>query len=217
VVVDHLSTLLLCPTRRAADNLGREGIVSGVHIVGDLMFDSVRRARSLAAAHSQVLDRLGLEKHAYGVATFHRQENLENARRLAAIVTHLREQSRSMPLVIPLHPRTRSALEDAGISIQSEKMVPIEPLGYLDMSQLLGAAAVVFTDSGGLQREAYFYRVPCVTLRDETEWIETVESGWNRLWTSANYAPRRPIPEYETAEVGDGIAQLLVSEFCHKA
>jgi UDP-GlcNAc3NAcA epimerase len=213
VVVDHLSTLLLCPTQRAADNLGREGIVSGVHIVGDLMFDSVRRAKSIATAHSWILDRLGLEEHAYGVATFHRQENLEDPGRLSAIVSYLREQSRSTPLVIPLHPRTRNALQDAGIAIQSERMLAIEPLGYLDMSQLIDAAAVVFTDSGGLQREAYFHRVPCVTLRDETEWIETVESGWNRLWTASGYALRRPIPEYETADVGDRIARLLVDEF----
>jgi UDP-GlcNAc3NAcA epimerase len=213
VVVDHLSTLLLCPTQRAADNLGREGIVSGVHIVGDLMFDAVRRAMSLATAHSRILDRLGLEKHAYGVATFHRQENLEHVDRLGAIVSYLHEQSRPIPLVIPLHPRTRNALHDAGITIQSERILAIEPLGYLDMSQLIDAAAVVFTDSGGLQREAYFHRVPCVTLRDETEWMETVESGWNRLWTVSGYAPRRPIPEYETEDVGDRIARLLVDEF----
>jgi len=213
VVVDHLSTLLLCPTRRAADNLGREGIVSGVHIVGDLMFDSVRRAMALATAHSQILDRMALQKHAYGVATFHRQENLEDIARLGAIVSYLHEQSRATPLVIPLHPRARNALGETGITIQSERISVIEPLGYLDMSQLVSAAAAVFTDSGGLQREAYFYRVPCVTLREETEWMETVESGWNRLWTVSGYAPRRPIPEYETGDVGDRIARLLMDEF----
>ena len=213
VVVDHLSTLLLCPTQRAADNLAREGIAAGVHIVGDLMFDSVRRAKSLASAHSRVLERLGLKKQAYGVATFHREENLEEAGRLGAIVSYLHEQSRFSPLVIPLHPRTRKALHDAGITLQSERMLIIEPLGYLDMNQLISSATAVFTDSGGLQREAYFCRVPCVTLRDETEWIETVESGWNRLWTVSGYEPRRAIPEYEKADVGERIARLLMDEF----
>jgi UDP-GlcNAc3NAcA epimerase len=213
VVVDHLSTLMLCPTKRAADNLGREGIAAGVRIVGDLMFDSVSRARSLAAAHSRVLERLGLAKQAYGVATFHREENLEDPGRLDRIVSYLREQSRSTPLILPLHPRTRNAMQVAGIAAESEGIRAIEPLGYLDMHQLISSAAIVLTDSGGLQREAYFHRVPCVTLREETEWVETVENGWNRLWTMPDYAPRRPIVEYEMPDVGDRIAQLLVDEF----
>ena len=131
VVVDHLSTLLLCPTERAADNLTREGIASGVHVVGDLMFDSVHLAKSLAAAHSPILERLGLERRSYAVATFHRQENLEDPGRLGAIVAYLREQSRSTPLVLPLHPRTRKALGDAGLTLESERILSIEPLGYL--------------------------------------------------------------------------------------
>ena len=177
------------------------------------MFDSVHLAKSLAAAHSPILERLGLERRSYAVATFHRQENLEDPGRLGAIVAYLREQSRSTPLVLPLHPRTRKALGDAGLTLESERILSIEPLGYLDMCQLIGSAAAILTDSGGLQREAYFHRVPCVTLRDETEWIETVEGGWNRLWTSPDYTPRRAIPEYEVADVGDRIARLLVDEF----
>lgn len=217
VVVDHLSTLLLCPTQRAAENLACEGIVDGAYVVGDLMFDSVLRARSLAAAHPDVLEPLGLEKGAYGLATFHRQENLEDGGRLNAIVSYLHQQSQAIPLVVPLHPRTRNALYDSGIDLRSERILIIEPLGYLDMSQLIGSAAVVLTDSGGLQREAYFYRVPCITLRDETEWVETVECGWNRLWTVSGYAPRREIPEYEQAGVGDRIARLLMDELAgHK-
>lgn len=213
-VVDHLSTLLLCPTQRAANNLAREGITAGVHVVGDLMFESVCRARSLAAAHSRIVEKLGLERQQYGVATIHRQEALEHPDRLAAIVSYLRDQSRSLRLVLPLHPRTRRALNDTMISIESERMLCIEPIGYLDMCQLIGSAATIFTDSGGLQREAYFHRIPCVTLRDETEWIETVDSGWNRLWTIENYAPRRPIEEYERVGVGDRIARLLLDGFC---
>ena len=213
VVVDHLSTLLLCPTQRAADNLAREGVTAGVEVVGDLMFDSVLRARALAAQHSRVLERLGLEKQTYGVATFHRPENLETPERLVAIVNYVREQSRSTPIVMPLHPRTEHALHHAGITLPSDRILVIEPLGYLDMSQLVGSASMVLTDSGGLQREAYFHRVPCVTLRDETEWTETVECGWNRLWTNSGYAPRRPIPEYERPDVGDRIARVLMDHF----
>jgi UDP-GlcNAc3NAcA epimerase len=215
IAVDHLSTLLLCPTRSAADNLAREGITSGIHVVGDLMFDSARMAASLAA-HAGILARLGLEKKTYGVVTFHRQENLENPARLKAIVSYLREQSRSVPLIAPLHPRTQKALEDTGIAIASEELQPLGPLGYLDMCQLIGSAAVILTDSGGLQREAYFHRVPCITLRDETEWTETVESGWNRLWTSDDYLPRRAIAEYEVADAGERIARLLIQEFCDR-
>ena len=217
IVVDHLSTLLLCPTRKAAENLAREGITAGVHVVGDLMFDSVRMATSLAAAHSRIRERLGLENRVYGVATFHRQENLEDPDRLGAVVSYLREQSQSMPLVMPLHPRTRKTLEDAGIAIGSERMKPTDPLGYIDMCQLIGGAAVILTDSGGLQREAYFHRVPCITLRDETEWTETVESGWNRLWTTKNYSPRLPIPEFDVENIGDRITRLLIREFCTSA
>ena len=215
IVVDHLSTLLFCPAQRAADNLAREGIEAGVHIVGDLMFDTARLAASLAE-HSEILARLCLEKKAYGVATLHRQENLENPATLNSIASYLREQSETIPLVMPLHPRTKNALENAGIALASEQLKLIEPLGYLDMFQLISSAAVVLTDSGGVQREAYFHRVPCITLRDETEWIETVESGWNRLWTSDDYLPRRPILEYDIANAGERIAGILAREFCKK-
>lgn len=213
IVVDHLSRILLCPTQRAADNLAKEGIAAGVHVVGDLTFDSVLRVKALAATHSRILERLGLEEKSYGVATFHRQENLEDRRKLNAIVSYLRDQSKSLPLVIPLHPRTRIALQEAGLTFESEGLKIIEPLGYLDMSRLIDSATLILTDSGGLQREAYFYRVPCITLREETEWMETVDNGWNRLWTASEYAPRRPIPEYEQENVGDRIARLLVNEF----
>ncbi|HEY6578830.1 MAG TPA: UDP-N-acetylglucosamine 2-epimerase (non-hydrolyzing) [Rhizomicrobium sp.] len=212
VVVDHLSSLLLCPTSRAVENLLREGIAAGVHQVGDLMFDAVSIATPLAAQHSAVLERLGVSAKSYGVATFHRQENLENRNRIEAIVAYLQDQARSRPLVVPLHPRTREALENAGIAFGSASIVAIDPLGYLDMCQLIRSAAIVLTDSGGLQREAYFHRVPCVTLRDETEWAETVACGWNRLWTTRDYLGRREIPEFENLHTAETIFRLLDRE-----
>jgi len=212
VVVDHLSTLLLCPTRKAIENLAREGIVSGVHRVGDLMFDAVRIATPLAAQHSSVLERLGLTEKAYGVATFHRQENLDNRSRMEAIVAYLREEARLRPLVLPLHPRTREALEQAQISLDCNTIVSTAPLGYLDMCRLIGSAAIVLTDSGGLQREAYFHRVPCVTLRSETEWVETVDCGWNRLWTTPDFRPRHDIADYESVRPAEAIIRLLDEE-----
>ena len=212
VVVDHLSSLLLCPTEKAVANLAREGITEGVHLVGDLMFDAVRIATPIAAAHSNVLERLGVAAGPYGVATFHRQENLESRERMKSIVAYLCDQARLTPLVVPLHPRTQEALNRAGLTFESDAIKPIGPLGYLDMCQLTRSAAIVLTDSGGLQREAYFHRVPSVTLRNETEWIETIESGWNRLWTTPDYLPRRDIPEYDNARAAEAIYRILERE-----
>jgi UDP-GlcNAc3NAcA epimerase len=209
VVVDHLSSFLFCPTSRAAENLAQEGITSGVHRVGDLMFDAVKIATPLATQHSGILERLGLNERSYGVATFHRQENLASLSRIAAIVTYLQDQSRSLPLIVPLHPRTREVLASASLAFEGGTVTTIPPLGYLDMCRLINAAAMVFTDSGGLQREAYFHRVPCVTLRDETEWVETIECGWNRFWTCADFHPRREIPELEQENTAETIFHLL--------
>jgi UDP-GlcNAc3NAcA epimerase len=216
VVVDHLSSLLCCPTPLATENLAREGITEGVHHVGDLMFEAVRIATPMAKTHSTVLERLGIREKPYGVATFHRQENLESAQRLAAIVAYLREQSRSCPLIVPLHPRTRVALEAASLTLDTDEIRTIEPLGYLDMCRLTHCAEIVLTDSGGLQREAYFHRVPCVTLRDETEWKETIDCGWNRLWTSPEFGLRREVASYDTPDAGETICGLLEDTFARR-
>ncbi|MGD0192673.1 MAG: UDP-N-acetylglucosamine 2-epimerase (non-hydrolyzing) [Rhizomicrobium sp.] len=213
VLVDHLSTVLLCPTTRAVDNLKREGIVHGVHQVGDLTFDAAQLATPIAASSSKILEQLGLEPAHYGVATLHRAENVDNSEQLARIASYLRREASLRPLILPLHPRTRDALRSACISLDGEMLKTVDPLGYFDMCQLVRSAEIVITDSGGLQREAYFHRVPCVTLRDETEWGETVEYGWNRMWTVPEYAPRREIPGYGTAAVAGRIAEILHSSF----
>jgi len=217
IVVDHLSTLLLCPTAGAVDNLKREGIAQGVHQVGDLTFDAALLATPLADRISAILQQLGLEPRHYGVATFHRAENVESREQLARIASYLKAEATRRPLILPLHPRTRRALASAGIDLDGGMLNAIDPLGYLDMCQLLRWAEIVITDSGGLQREAYFHRVPCVTLRDETEWNETVEYGWNRMWTVPHYLIRREIPGYGTEAAAGRITDILCTSFAGNA
>lgn len=212
VMADHLSAVLLCPTTTAISNLVKEGIRDGVHNVGDLMFDATTMAASLAKRHATILNDLGLHPKTYGVATVHRAENTDTSERLANLARYLSNQARELPIVLPLHPRTRAAAKAAGIEFGKDIQV-IDPLGYLDMTQLVSCADIVFTDSGGLQKEAYFHRVPCVTLRGETEWVETVKNGWNRLWTTKDYEPRRDIAEYGDGRAAEKIVEILRNTF----
>jgi UDP-GlcNAc3NAcA epimerase len=181
ILADHASTLLLAPTAAAVSNLEREGFSAAqVHQVGDVMYDAVLMHRDAAEARSRIVEQLGLERGTYVLATAHRAENTDDPRRLRAIAGGLQEVARTRPVVLPLHPRTRAALARHGIDL-GQVVRLIEPLGYLDMIQLERHAAVIATDSGGVQKEAFFHRVPCVTLRAETEWVELIEHGWNRL------------------------------------
>jgi UDP-GlcNAc3NAcA epimerase len=209
VLTDHLSELLFCPTRTAVENLRREGITRNVANVGDVMYDAARFAAAQAGGKSAILERLGLRQGGYGVATIHRAENTDSAERLRRVLDYLRRQAGALPIVLPLHPRTRQAAQRFGIALDGLAVCP--PVGYFDMARLLQGAAVVLTDSGGVQKEAYFHRVPCVTLRDETEWIETVESGWNRLWAVADYRPRREIDEYGDGRAGEAVVAALLA------
>ena len=209
VVADHLSTLLFCPTRTAVKNLSDEGILSGVHAVGDVMYDTTLAAAERAEARSQILETLALEPGAYAVCTIHRAENTDDVPRFSRIMDWLEAAAAVRPILMPIHPRTRKLM--AARNIASRGIRLIDPLGYLDMARLLRHSAEVFTDSGGIQKEAYFHRVPCVTLRDETEWVETIEAGWNRLWTVGTYEPRRDITEYGTGRSADAIAGILAA------
>ena len=213
VVADRLSSVLLCPTSIAIENLAREGIVQGVHKTGDLMNDATQLASELAKRHSDIVQRLGLEPRGYGVATIHRAENTDDAGMLGKIAVFIAAEAQKYPIVLPLHPRTRDAAKAAGIDFAQSGVRVIEPVGYLDMCRLLQSANIVLTDSGGLQKEAYFHRVPCVTLRNETEWVETVECGWNRLWTVPDYRPRRPILEYGDGHAAEEILGILSAAF----
>jgi UDP-GlcNAc3NAcA epimerase len=198
VLTDHISALLLCPTATAVANLRHEGVVRGVHDIGHVMYNATWFAAA-AARRSRVLDRLGTAPHSYTVATVHRAESTEDADTLGEILAFLRERARDCTVVLPIHPRTRKQIEACKLDLAGIRTC--DPVGYLDMHRLLQSAVAVFTDSGGLQKEAYFHRVPCVTLRSETEWVETVEAGWNRLWKGPDYAPRKQIDAY-----GDGHA-----------
>lgn len=181
VLTDHVSHLLLCPSEVAVTNLAREGIFNGVQIVGDVMADALLDAADRAVGHSQILDTLGLEHKRYLLATVHRAENTDNLQRLRYIVDALERVNE--PVVFPVHPRTQKCLQDTGLSntLHRAGVHLIDPLGYLGMVRLMQSARMVLSDSGGVQKEAYWLGVPCVTLRDETEWVETVDAGWNIL------------------------------------
>lgn len=181
ILSDKVSTLLFCPTETAVRNLGNEGLVKGVHNVGDVMYDVALFYREKAAQKSNVLQELGLGKGKFALATCHRAENTDNPERLSAILTALDQISQQMPVVLPLHPRTRKLIGEYGLSGLLSRIRITEPLPFLDMVALEQASRLILTDSGGVQKEAFFYGVPCITMRDETEWVETVEMGWNTL------------------------------------
>ena len=204
VLADHVSTLLYCPTGAAIGNLAQEGITAGVAKVGDVMYDATLHAAARARSSSCILERLRLTDGAFALATVHRAENTDDPAVLSQILDYLRSSAGSEPMVLPLHPRTRSAVEGAALSLDGLTVVP--PCGYLDMHRLLQGATTVYTDSGGLQKEAYFHRTPCITLRGETEWVETVACGWNRLWRGPDYRSRRTIDDY-----GDGTAARRIA------
>jgi UDP-GlcNAc3NAcA epimerase len=177
MLVDRLSSLLFCPTDVAVANLAAEGITDGVHQVGDVMYDANLRLAPLARERSRSLERTGVEPGGYLVLTLHREANVrpEPLVRIASALAELGE-----PVVFPAHPRTTTALDEAGIELPGTvRLLP--PVGYLDFAALASQARVILTDSGGVQKEAYWYEVPCVTLRTTTEWVETLETGWNRL------------------------------------
>jgi UDP-GlcNAc3NAcA epimerase len=179
VLTDHASDLLLCSTPTAVANLEREGAAGEAHLVGDVMADVSLAFRDLAAQRSRILEELALEPGGYLAVTAHRAGNVDDPARLEGLVTLLERLPR--PVVFPVHPRTGARLDAAGLTGRLAGVSVVAPLGYLDFLELARHARAVLTDSGGVQKEAYLLGVPCVTLRDRTEWVETVESGWNTL------------------------------------
>jgi UDP-GlcNAc3NAcA epimerase len=181
VVADVLSDTLFAPTDTAVRNLRAEGLPEQRIVrTGDVMYDATLLFRERARGRSSVLQHLGLEDRGFALATIHRPENTDSRERLEAILGGLAAIAGDLPVVFPLHPRTRlrlAALKPA----DAPDLLLCDPVGYLDMMRLEMSAAVIVTDSGGVQKEAFFHRCPCVTLRDETEWTELIEAGWNRL------------------------------------
>ena len=219
VLVDHVATLLFCPTQTAADNLAAEGITSGVHVVGDVMMDTLRLFAE-RADDDGTLSRFGVTPGKYHLATVHRAGNTDDPAALASLIEGfalVRE-----PVLWAIHPRTRARLAAFGLDgavAAAANVRVLDPLGYLETMTLLRSARTLLTDSGGMQKEAYFFGVPCVTLRAETEWVETVELGWNTLAgtdpariAAAAAAATRPAgrpPVYGDGHASERVAEII--------
>ncbi len=208
IVADHCSDLLFCPTDTAIDQLAREGLSERAHLTGDIMYDSLLRHLPLIEERSGIIERFGLAPGGYTLATVHRASNTDDPAALGRILDALAQLDE--PVVFPMHPRARLALVSADLETAANVQA-IEPVGYLEMLALERTARMVLTDSGGVQKEAYLLGVPCVTLREETEWPETLIDGWNVLAGSEPQriveAARRPRPEGEPPQLfGDGHA-----------
>jgi len=223
VLADHLSALLLCPTTTAVASLAAEGIAEGVHHVGDVMFDAARIFGEIAESRSRILADFDLIPGSYCLATVHRAENTDDLIRLKGIFEAFAEIAvPERPVVLPLHPRTKAKLAEHRIDTSSNpalRLVP--PVSFLDMVMLEKNARLILTDSGGVQKEAYFHSVPCVTLRDETEWVETVEAGWNQivgadpaaiLNAARSAAPGSFIKDYGTGKAAERVVELVAGK-----
>lgn len=221
ILTDHLSSSLSCPTETAVRNLAAEGITKGVSKDGDVMYDAFLYNLELAKEKSNILQTLDLGSKSYILCTIHRAENTDDPARLTQILKALARIS--LPVVLPLHPRTRKIVQELGLNSLLDRVNVLEPVGYLDMIALEAHSLKLVTDSGGVQKEAYFAGVPCITMRDETEWVETVDVGWNRL-TGADeekileaverFAP----PEQRPSIFGDGkAAEQIVTTFRQKS
>ena len=222
VITDHLGDVLLCPTQQAVDNLAREGVTKGVHLVGDVMYDACRAFAALAAKQPGAVGR-GLKPGGYVLVTIHRAAATDTPEALSAMVEVL--TSLGAPAIFPVHPRTRAKLEAAGRWDELQNvpgLIMARPAGYLDFTALLMQAQAVITDSGGVQKEAYFHGIPCITLRDTTEWVETVDGGFNRLtgmdaakvaeaMADLSMPDERP-QYYGDGHAADAIVRALVAE-----
>ena len=214
VLTDHAADLLFAPSREAAENLGDEGITDGVHVTGDVGYDALLWARD--RADDSVLGDVSVEDRDFVLATVHREANADDPDRLASIVDALAADPRRV--VVPAHPRTTDRLREFGLYERAAReLTLVDPVGYRQFVALLDAASVVATDSGGVQKEAFFLDTPCVTLREETEWVETVESGWNTLVGADEGRIRDALadatsPAEKPAPYGDGHAARRIVE-----
>ncbi|AXF54569.1 non-hydrolyzing UDP-N-acetylglucosamine 2-epimerase [Salicibibacter kimchii] len=216
IVTDHLSSLLFCPSQTAVDHLRNEGIKENVYNTGDIMYDAVLDFKERALEHSNLLSQLTLTANNFYLATIHRGENTDDLKRLSVIIDGLKQLD--LPVLFPLHPRTNKQLKKWNITDtnQVSNIMFIEPISYFDMLTIASQAKYILTDSGGLQKEAYMLKIPCLTLRTETEWTETIDSGWNQLVdlsTSKNIVEavlKTKIPKDYSSLFGNGEASDLM-------
>lgn len=223
ILTDHASDILFTPTATASKNLQNEGIdKSKIFNVGDVMLDATNYYSIKAEIQSSILSDLGLSSKEYVLVTIHRAENTNDLEKLKSIFDSLENIARDHKLVLPIHPRTRTVLKSIDFSIKNSKINFIGPVGYLDMMMLEKHSIIIITDSGGVQKEAYFHQVPCITLRAETEWVELVENGWNFLADAGNLSEvfhSARVAEIATMEniYGNGDAALkIVKRLQHK-
>lgn len=217
IVADHVSDILFCPTQTAVDNLENEGITKGVELVGDVMYDAALHFAGLAEEKSTILKDLGLHPKNYLLATVHRSANTDDVNNLKMLLEAFIESDQA--IVFPVHPRTRKVMDNEGLTniISGSEVKLIDPVGYLEFLMLEKNASKILTDSGGVQKEAFFFAVPCITLRDTTEWVETVDSGWNVLANVDKALILKYISEFNpTGEpsklFGDGKASLYIAQ-----
>ena len=211
VLTDHCSDLLFCPTQTAVNNLAKEGITKGVHLVGDTMYDALLQFIEIARRRSTILHDLELKPKSYLLATVHRPYNTDNPENLCNIINAFIQIQQ--PIIFPVHPRTRRKIEELNLDYaisQNGNPKLLDPVGYLDMLCLEQNAKMILTDSGGVQKEAYWLKVPCITLRDKTEWIETVKDKWNILVGANPKLIKKAIREFEGKKSADRI-----SPFCN--
>lgn len=217
IMADAVSDLLFCPTKAAVSNLLRENVYGKVHLVGDVMMDVLQVSLPLISQRTGLFDKLGFAEDTFALATIHRAENTDNAYQLKSIMDFL--QNWRLPVVLPMHPRTKKMIAEYQIPL-GKNIVCISPLGYLDMLSVMARCSIILTDSGGIQKEAYLLRKPCVTLRKETEWVETVELGWNYLLDVADQKKREEVMSFYPLEgrydpqlFGDGKAAMKIANF----
>ncbi len=234
VLTDHISSILLCPTKNACDNLKKEGfkniaqkgklisldykinnteITSDNPLVmntGDIMYDAVILSLKAAKNHSTILKKLNIEPKTYSFMTLHRAENTDDLERLKEMINFVVTHSKTKEIYFPVHPRTAKIIKSQKIELP-EKIKPLEPLDYFDTLTMLNNALELFTDSGGMQKEAYWLKVPTITLRDETEWIETVKSGWNVLYKDYNgsHKLKKQLPCFGDGKTAERIKKVL--------
>lgn len=227
VMTDHLSDLLFAVSRHGQVLLQQEGIKQGVYVVGDVMLDILRQCKPLLAQGNRTCKALHVSSKTYLLATIHRAENTDQTENLRQIVAALNQLSKQSPVIWPVHPRTAQRLQTYHLSVAPTVHV-IEPVGYQEMLALTSQSCLVLTDSGGLQKEAFYLEIPCVTLREETEWVETVDCGWNtlvgantaRIVAAAESSLRQPPtssppPIYGAGQAAPDICHILQTHVCH--